>query len=150
MTTASQQSPSYRVRMASWQQDCAALMRIRETVFIREQHVPEALEWDGEDEAAQHLLAETCSGEPIATARMLGDGHIGRVAVLQPWRGQGVGTSLMRRLLEAAQELGYRELFLDAQLPALPFYSRLGFCAEGDSFMDAGIAHRHMRLVLDR
>lgn len=138
----------FAVRHASWQQDNASLRLVREQVFIQEQHVPVALEWDGEDEAALHLLAEDSKGQPVGTARMLGDGHIGRVAVLPKWRGRGVGTSLTRYLLKLALEQGFSELFLDAQVEALGFYRRLGFRAEGEVFMDAGIAHRHMRLVL--
>jgi len=134
------------IRPASWQEDNAGLRHIRETVFIHEQSVPVELEWDGEDETALHLLALTAPDTPVGTARMLPDGHIGRVAVLPRWRTHGVGTAMMEQLLEEAKRLGHREVFLDAQLDALGFYERLGFTAEGPVFMDAGIPHRHMRL----
>lgn len=142
-------TPHITIRPATWQQDHAELCRLRRAVFIEEQGVPEALEWDGLDEGAQHFLAENAEGEAIATARMLSDGHIGRVAVLRDWRGRGVGTGLMAYLIEAAQRQGYRRIFLDAQVEALDFYRRLGFVAEGTVFMDAGIPHRHMWLALD-
>jgi predicted GNAT family N-acyltransferase len=138
----------FTVRCASWQRDNASLCAVREKVFIQEQHVPVALEWDGEDEAALHLLAEDTDGHPIGTARMLVDGHIGRVAVLPRWRGHGVGTALMQFLLGYAHAQGHRAVYLDAQVEAVDFYRRLGFQAEGDVFMDAGIPHRHMRLEL--
>lgn len=137
----------FSVRLASWQEDQAALVTIRTQVFIMEQHVPEALEWDGEDAAALHLLAINSEGAPIGTARLLADGHIGRVAVLGAWRGQGVGTALMHHILNMAQRQGHSEVFLDAQTAALEFYERLGFQGEGETFMDAGIPHRHMRLT---
>jgi predicted GNAT family N-acyltransferase len=140
--------PPYTIRLASWQQDKAALRLIRTQVFIQEQAVPEALEWDGEDETALHFLAETNSGSPIGTARLLQDGHIGRVAVLPEWRGRGVGAALMRRAMQEAGACGHSEAFLDAQLDAIAFYQRLGFQTEGEIFMDAGIPHRHMRLRL--
>lgn len=139
----------YTVRLASWQQDNAVLYHLRRTVFIEEQHVPDELEWDGLDEEALHLLAEDAQGNAIATARMLPDGHIGRVAVLQPWRGHGVGKALMAFLLELARRHGYRRVFLDAQVEAIDFYRRVGFEAEGAVFMDAGIPHRHMSLALE-
>lgn len=139
---------SYTVRIASWQQDNASLCLIRERVFIQEQHVPVALEWDDKDESALHLLAEDSEGQPVGTARMLGDGHIGRVAVLPRWRSCGVGTAMMQYLLQMAPEQGHAKLFLDAQIDALDFYRRLGFRAEGEVFMDAGIPHRHMYLIL--
>jgi predicted GNAT family N-acyltransferase len=134
----------FTIRPTSWQQDSEALRLIREQVFMQEQHVPEELEWDGEDEEALHLLAEDDQGNPIGTARMLSDGHIGRVAVLAPWRGRGVGTALMRQMLETARERNYREIFLDAQVDAIDFYHKLGFETEGEPFLDAGILHRHM------
>lgn len=84
-----------RVRVADWQKDNAELRRIREAVFIAEQSVPPELEWDAEDDEAVHFLAY--EGEyAIGTARLLGDGHIGRVSVLKDWRGLKVGDALMR------------------------------------------------------
>jgi predicted GNAT family N-acyltransferase len=35
-------------------------------------------------------------------------------------------------------------VLLNAQIQALPFYLRHGFRAEGEAFLDAGIAHRRM------
>lgn len=138
----------FLIEQTRWQDNEAALRMIRETVFMREQQVPEELEWDGLDESALHLLARDHRGNPIATARMLEDGHIGRVAVLSPWRGRGIGSALMQRLLQIASGRGWHTVHLDAQAEAVPFYQRLGFTAYGELFMDAGIAHRHMQLTL--
>lgn len=136
--------PSFAIRPASWQQEGEALRKIREQVFIREQNVPTELEWDGEDETAFHLLAEDTDGNPIGTARMLPDGHVGRVAVVASWRGSGVGMALMRQMLKVAETKQYTKVFLDAQVEAIGFYQKLGFEAEGKTFLDAGILHRHM------
>jgi predicted GNAT family N-acyltransferase len=139
--------PAIAIREADWQRDGAALRHIRETVFMLEQQVPAALEWDGADEGAHHLLA-LVAGEPVGCARLLAEDsalHVGRVAVLKPWRGRGIGNRLMGASLEFARTHGYREAVLDAQESALPFYRKLGFHAEGASFLDAGIPHRHMR-----
>lgn len=141
-------SPTFTIRPATWPVDGTAIGRVRRVVFIEEQSVPEELEWDGLDEEAIHLLAEDPEGRAIATARMLADGHIGRVAVLKPWRGLGVGKALIYYLLEQARDRGFPQVFLDAQIEAIDFYRRLGFEAEGKEFMDAGIPHRHMFLVL--
>lgn len=138
----------FSIRQASWQQDHAAISGVRRQVFINEQGVPEELEWDGLDEEALHLIAEDAEGKTIATARMLADGHIGRVAVVASWRRQGVGKALMQELLNMASQQGHDKVFLDAQLEAIGFYQRLGFTANGVIFMDAGIPHRHMSLDL--
>jgi len=121
---------------------------VREQVFIVEQHVPDRLEWDGYDTHAVHLLARDKAGNPIGTARMLGNGHVGRMAVLPPWRGQGVGTALLKTIVATAKSVGMPQVRLDAQTHAIGFYEQHGFVAEGDEFMDAGIPHRHMTLSL--
>ena len=140
--------PEFRVRRAEWSQDETALGAIRRRVFIEEQQVPEDLEWDGLDPDALHLLAETADGRPIGTVRLLADGHIGRMAVLKNARGNGVGRSLLDAILDAARAQGLTEVFLHAQVDAIPFYERAGFVAEGEVFMDAGIPHRSMRRAL--
>lgn len=103
-----------RVRVADWQKDNAELRRIREAVFIAEQSVPPELEWDAEDDEAVHFLAY--EGEyAIGTARLLGDGHIGRVSVLKDWRGLKVGDALMRAAIEEAERRGLKRQLLTAR-----------------------------------
>lgn len=138
----------FQIEQTRWQDNEAALRMIRETVFMREQQVPEELEWDGLDGNALHLLARDRRGNPIATARMLEDGHIGRVAVLSLWRGHGIGRAMMQCLLQIATERSLHTVHLDAQAEAVPFYQRLGFTVYGELFMDAGIPHRHMHITL--
>lgn len=135
---------AFTIRRAHWPQDREALRLVRETVFVQEQGVPLELEWDGRDAEALHLLAEDRHGQPVGTGRLLPDGHIGRMAVLAGWRGRGVGTALLRRLMELGLAQGHRRLVLAAQLTAVPFYQRLGFEPVGEVFQDAGIPHRRM------
>lgn len=132
-----------RIEQTDWAAHKAELSAIRHRVFIEEQHVPKELEWDEHDEHAIHLLAYV-DEQPVATLRMLSDGHIGRMAVLKEFRRSGIGTTLMQTIMSIAQEAGLQEVHLDAQIRAIPFYQRLDFTAEGDEFMDAGIPHRHM------
>jgi len=136
--------PPFQIHLADWSGERDALTRIREQVFVQEQGVPLTLEWDGLDPGASHLLAVSASGEPIGTARMLADGHIGRMAVLPEWRHRGVGSALLRELLRIAVQQGISNPFLHAQKRAVGFYRRHGFSASGEEFMDAGIPHRHM------
>lgn len=128
------------VRLADWQKDNADLRRIREAVFIAEQAVPAELEWDDEDSEAVHFLA-TEGDYPIGTARLLSDGHIGRVSVLKDWRGLKVGEALMQAVINEAERRGQREQKLSAQVHASAFYERLGFQIEGDEYLEAGIPH---------
>ncbi len=134
----------FRVRLADWALDQPILEQIRRTVFVDEQKVPEALEWDGVDGDCRHVIAESAAGDPIGCARLLPDGHIGRVAVLAAARGQGVGDALLTKMIILASELGHSRVVVNAQTHALAFYERHGFVAYGPEFDDAGIPHRAM------
>lgn len=134
-----------KIREGSWRELGAIATEIRRVVFIEEQRVPQAEEWDGRDDACTHFLA-LYDERPVGTARLLPDAHIGRVAVLAEARGRGIGVALMRAAIEAARREGHPAVELAAQTHALPFYERLGFQAFGGEFLDAGIPHRTMRL----
>jgi predicted GNAT family N-acyltransferase len=133
-----------RVALVEWAKTEPAIRAIRETVFIREQAVPEELEWDGLDPSCAHVLAWNDHGEAIGTARMQENGTIGRMAVLKGWRGRGVGLALLQTLLDLAAKQGLTRVTLSAQTHAVVFYERAGFRAIGEPFMDAGIPHRKM------
>ncbi len=138
------ETPACTIRRADWGRDGEALRSVRLAVFVREQGVPEDLEWDAEDAGAVHLLGLNAESMPIATARLLPTGQIGRMAVVPQWRGCGVGTALLREVLHLAVA-GDRPIpFLNAQISAQTFYERQGFVAEGEIFEEAGIPHRRM------
>ena len=136
------------IRIVDWVRYSEALSSLRHTVFVEEQGVPVELELDGEDTSAWHAAAFSDDGRLIGTGRMLGSGKIGRMAVSQSMRRQGIGRALLDALVAAAKRLKLEELSLGAQLPAVAFYERAGFEAYGDIFLDAGIDHKMMRLVL--
>lgn len=130
--------------------DLAACLALRRAVFIVEQGVSEAEELDGRDGAAVHLLAEL-GGQPVGCARLLrqGDtGQVGRVCVLAPARGHGIGQALMRAAVAHFRATGAARIVLGAQTHALGFYAALGFVATGPEYHDAGILHRDMVLAL--
>jgi predicted GNAT family N-acyltransferase len=128
-----------------------ALLALREVVFVHEQAVPPALERDGLDASATHFIARDPLGAVIGAARMRvvdGKAKAERVAVRADVRGRGVGAALMRALEAEALRCGLRQVVLNAQESAIPFYEGLGYVAEGPTFDDAGIPHRHMRRAL--
>ncbi len=135
--------PKIVVRPADWSVDRKILQSLREEVFIREQSVPAEMEWDESDAQSRHVVASV-DGLPIGTARLLPDGHIGRMAVLREWRGRGAGSALLTGLMQIAGALGMQRVLLNAQVQAVPFYLRHGFQAEGEEFLEAGILHRRM------
>lgn len=142
-------SSPFTVSLVSWHDGEPLLRAVREAVFIREQNVPEELEWDGMDGGCRHALALSLNGEAIGCGRILPSGHIGRIAVLSQWRNMRVGTGIMEALLNEARERGFKEVDVDAQVHALPFYYLFGFVEQGEVFMDAGIPHKKMTLQLE-
>lgn len=139
---------TFAIRMARWTDAESLLRSVRHAVFVVEQRVPESLEWDDADAASLHALAVDADGTPIGCARLLPDGHIGRVAVLATWRRRGVGQALVARLIDEAHARGDARVIVNAQVDAIPFYARYGFVATGDVFEEAGIPHRVMERAL--
>ena len=135
---------NFKVEIVTWVSAKQDIKPIRETVFIQEQHVPEELEWDGLDKESIHILATLGDNTPIGTARLLPDGHIGRMAVLREYRNMGVGSAILSTILDHARKYQIKDLFLLAQIKAVSFYEQYGFTAIGDIFMDAGIPHKKM------
>jgi predicted GNAT family N-acyltransferase len=138
----------FTIRQAVWPEERNLLRQIREPVFVDEQGVPLEMEWDDDDMTAYHLLALDSRQRPIGTARLLGSGQIGRMAVLPGWRGCGVGRALLSDLLQRATSMGQQKLFLHAQIDAEPFYAKAGFRPVGKVFDEAGILHQKMALQL--
>lgn len=124
------------------------LYQVRHEVFVIGQNVPIELEQDEMDPLCIHFLA--LDGRfPVGTARVDREGHIGRVAVLESYRGKGVGTKLMKAAIQRAQSEGCPAALLNSQVSAVEFYSKLGFEPYGAEFIEAGIAHVAMRLPLE-
>ncbi|MHB1246406.1 MAG: aldose epimerase family protein [Sulfuriferula sp.] len=138
-----------QIETASWTQQSVALTSLRRCVFIEEQGVPAALEWDGLDAVATHFIAFD-EGNAIGCARLLANGHIGRMAVLSAWRRKGVGQALLNAVLDDARHKNMGWLFLNAQTHAAGFYARFGFQPVGAEFPDADIPHLRMELVMQQ
>lgn len=123
------------------------IRKIRHEVFICEQGIDPELEFDGLDDRAIHALVYV-DGVPVATGRILDDGHIGRIAVLREYRGQGLGEKVVLSLIKKAEEKGCSRVYLGSQTHASNFYLKLGFVPYGSEFMEAGIPHISMERLL--
>ena len=83
-------------------EELRSVLMIREEVFVGEQHVPYGEEMDGREEESIHFIAFR-EGRPVGCARIRfpsDKAKIERLAVLGSDRGRGVGTALMRYMLE--------------------------------------------------
>ena len=139
---------TYTIELGTWGKLGADAALIRNEVFVLEQQVPAELELDDMDALCVHAVAYDAAGVPLATGRLLPDGHIGRMAVRKNGRGQGVGGGVLQALMAAARQRGDHTVMLNAQLHATAFYRAHGFAQEGEQFMDANIANIHMRATL--
>jgi predicted GNAT family N-acyltransferase len=134
-----------RIQALPWEKARARATAIRFEVFVQEQRVPVEIEIDELDPLSVHALALDDRGHAIGTGRLLPDGHIGRMAVLKPWRGRGAGGLILEALIEEARRRGHGEVVLAAQVHAMAFYRAHGFAPVGDGYQEAGIAHQDMR-----
>lgn len=152
---------------------------VRRAVFIEGQDVDEALEMDGRDDEAIHVVAylmegtegrgdssemstvtsdnvsdaSPTPGQPVGTARLRfpepGIGKPERVAVRESFREQGIGRDMMEALTKRARAEGCTRLILHAQTTVEKFYADLGYETTSDVFQEAGIPHVKMERSLD-
>src|SRR4051794_11767339 len=137
-------------------EDRLAVLDIRRRVFGEEQHVADLRVADADDSRSLNALALLHAAPdggprwPVSTGRLTvvygvpTMAQIGWVATVPEARRLGVGSAVMRYLLDAADAAGIVEVALAAQWPAIPFYTRLGFVVAGAPYDVRGILHRRM------
>lgn len=140
-------NPELKIVSGSWKDLATPAKMIREAVFIQEQHIAAEDEWDVEDAVAVHFIVFQ-QDQTIATARLLSNNSIGRVAVLTTARGLGVGQRLMQAVIDYARAEQRELVKLSSQVHAIGFYQALGFEVQGEEYLDCGIPHIDMYLKL--
>lgn len=134
----------FDIKKTTWATDKTALKQVREAVFIKEQRVPEDLEWDQHDTDSVHFIALDDAQTPIGCIRLMPNGQISRLSVLEQYRNGGIGNALLLSASKEAEQLGMKEIFLHAQTHATSFYEAAGFTVTGGIFLEADIPHRQM------
>ena len=126
---------------------------LRQRVFGDEQQIVDVAAPDPDDERSLHALAlVSVGGEqvPVATGRLTpdygqgGEALIAWVATLPDYRRQGIGSAVIRFLLDAADESGLPLVVLSAQAHAIDFYRHLGFFPFGHRYLVRSIEHQWM------
>ncbi|MFW2036045.1 GNAT family N-acetyltransferase [Acinetobacter junii] len=138
----------FRVQSGHWDKLEQDAKFIRKQVFIIEQNIPEEEEWDDQDMISDHFVVYD-QDQPIATARLLQNNSVGRVAVLKTYRGQGIGRMIMLEIIRQAHQQDRTFLQLSSQVHAISFYEKLGFSIQGDAYDECGIPHIKMQLVIE-
>jgi len=124
------------------------ILRFRQAIFVVEQHSPYP-DLDGLDQRASHLVLRR-DGDLVAGLRVIpypGDGRvaIGRVAVAEALRGQGIARRLMHEALaHCRRDHGGWTVTISAQTYLAPFYETLGFRAVSSEYDDFGVPHVDM------
>ena len=138
----------FSIQSATWQDDHDEIAFVRRQVFIIEQKIPESEEWDDADENSSHVLVFSEKRDVVGTGRIEPNGKIARLAVIAEYRGQGVGSAMLTRLVEEARKKGFSQVFLHAQTHTLNFYKKFGFVSDEEIFCEGGIPHVLARLDL--
>jgi predicted GNAT family N-acyltransferase/L-amino acid N-acyltransferase YncA len=128
----------------------AEAAKLRHRVFVGEQGVDQALEADGHDGAATHVVL-TQNGRVTGTARIFDAGDsavVGRVAISAERRERGLGALVMSVAERWAGDNGLATVELHAQQAVVGFYARLGYAGVGEPYQEAGIPHLTMRKEL--
>ena len=129
------------------------IYRVRVAVFVVEQNCAYQ-EVDLTDKLSYHLWLES-ENAIKAYLRVIPAGvvrkevSLGRVIVVE--RHQGLGTEIVKHGIAFAKEqLGAEEIVIEAQTYVRSLYEKLGFKAESEEFLEDGIPHVRMRLVLQK
>ncbi|NBO41766.1 MAG: GNAT family N-acetyltransferase, partial [Betaproteobacteria bacterium] len=137
-----------KLQLGSWMTLKNTAGALRTEVFVEEQGVDQALEWDEFDARSLHAVLRNRMGLPVATGRLLpavaGVSKIGRMAVKRQLRGLKLGDHVLNGLLSAARQRGDSEVVLHAQCTAENFYQRQGFTRRGEVFVEADMDHVEM------
>ena len=129
------------------------ILRVRSEVFVTGQKCL-YVDPDGRDFSSVQVFASK-GDRIIGCLRIYGKEagvvQIGRVAVIESLRGTGVGRMMMRQAISHVTEyLTDEKIYLEAQTYAIGFYEKLGFKVISDEFLDEGIPHKGMELLIER
>ena len=139
------------IKLAESLKDFSAMRSVRTEVFQSEQRIDPELDFDGQDESSDQIIAYL-DDRPIGTARVryLDDrtAKIERLAVLPITRGKGIGKLIMEKAIAIAAQKKMQEVVIHSQEYIQGLHQKLGFEPEGAVFEEAGIPHVKMRKKL--
>ena len=137
----------YQAGAATLEEQLMPAYHIRTAVFIQEQGFQN--EFDSIDLFAEHLVV-LYQQSPVATGRLYEDAqekylfHLGRIAVLSPYRKLGLGRLVVQALERRAMQRHAQCIVLSAQVRAMEFYQKLGYHPQGSQYFEEHCAHMKM------
>ena len=127
------------------------ILKARVQIFVVEQNCPYQ-DVDDVDYESLHIFYK--SGEKItaylrAFRKDSETVQLGRVLTTE--HGKGLGGELLKNAIEIVEEkMNPEKLYIEAQTYAIGFYEREGFVVCSDEFLEDGIPHVKMELILGR
>ncbi|MDQ7049728.1 MAG: GNAT family N-acetyltransferase [Enterobacterales bacterium] len=131
-----------------WQESLDDILNVRHKVFMLEQHFDDQVLCDLKDGDSTHIIATNEFDQVIACGRITDKGSIGRIAVLLPYRGLGIGSQILNRLVDIAKQQELTKVSINADLENQQFYQNHQFCSAGPVFMRQGVPHQKLALKL--
>lgn len=136
------------IKIAENQREIRKAKEIRRQVFQIEQGIDPRLDFDGNDDVSDHIVAYR-NNEPIGVARIryLSEKtvKIERVAVVSAYRKIGIGRKIMDHIIDHLRKRDIKNIIIDSQEHARKFYEEMGFKQNGKVFEEFGIPHIEMR-----
>jgi predicted GNAT family N-acyltransferase len=142
MTAIHENQPPVEFSEITDSQSLNEVFAIRRVVFVEEQQVDPAEEYDEYESSSRHFLLRV-GGQGVATGRFRSTDKgwkVERMAVLAEARGKGYGEQVLRGMLALIPQDG-RPIYLHAQEHALAFYRKNDFLPQGERFWEANIPH---------
>lgn len=128
-TTISIGGQAVTIKLAMKMEDSLQAFAVRAACFIGEQDIPYSEEFDGHDFGATHILA--CLGEePVGTVRLRWFKSFAmpeRLAVMQRFRGNGIGQLLVERCRQLAESRGANSLYTQALPQDVKYWEKHGW-----------------------
>lgn len=127
------------------------IIKLRVDVFVVEQNCPYK-ELDNMDQKSIHLWYEE-DGDIKSYLRVFIKDRENNVAsigrVISNDRGRGLGSLILDEGIKAARSLDADKIYIEAQTYAIDFYKKHGFEEISDYFLEDGIEHVSMELILN-
>jgi predicted GNAT family N-acyltransferase len=137
---------NWKVEKIKDRETLSKAMKIREEVFVKEQKVAPEEEYDAFENIASHFIVYDGKKE-IGTARWRHTEKgikLERFAVIKVYRGKGVGSLLVKAVLEdifSHSANTKKTIYLHGQVTAMGLYEKFGFEKIGSLFVECGIDH---------
>lgn len=107
---------------------------VRIQAMARKHHIPLSVEFDEHDTPDTKYIVIVDDYLPIATCRLYAIDRtkimLGRIVVLPEYRGQGIGTLVVKEAEQWAMELGFQTSVLESRDNKIHFYETMGYVAD--------------------